>query len=39
MKTLASSEYMKVKLQGSANILDAFMTGWFNILRDTLMAK
>ncbi|MBN2676648.1 MAG: glycosyltransferase family 2 protein [Anaerolineaceae bacterium] len=39
MKSLASSEYMKAKLQGSANILDAIMTGWFNILRDTLMTK
>jgi N-acetylglucosaminyl-diphospho-decaprenol L-rhamnosyltransferase len=39
MKSLASKEYLAVKVQGSANILDALVNGWINILRDTLSTK
>jgi N-acetylglucosaminyl-diphospho-decaprenol L-rhamnosyltransferase len=39
MKSLANKEYLAVKVQGSANIMDALVTGWINILRDTISAK
>ncbi len=39
MKSLTSKEYLTVKVQGSANILDALVNGWFNILRDRIVSK
>ena len=39
MKSLANKDYLAVKVQGSANILDALVNGWGNILRDTLSTK
>lgn len=39
MKSLANREYLAIKVQGSANILDALVNGWFNILHDMLTTK
>jgi len=39
MKSLANKDYLAVKMQGSANILDALVSGWINILRDTISTK
>ena len=39
MKSLAKKEYLAVKMQGSANILDALVNGWINILRDLVTSK
>lgn len=39
MRSLRYKEYLAIKMQGSANILDAFFTGWINIIRDQVFGK
>jgi len=39
MKSLSNREYLAIKMQGSANIMDAFITGWINIIRDQFFRK
>ncbi len=39
MKTLSRKKYWAIKIQGVANILDAFLSGWINIIRDQLSRK
>ncbi len=39
MRSLSNGEYLAIKIQGSANILDAFVTGWVNIIRDQFFQK
>jgi N-acetylglucosaminyl-diphospho-decaprenol L-rhamnosyltransferase len=39
MKSLAKKEYLVVKVKGSANIMDALVNGWINILRDIISTR
>jgi GT2 family glycosyltransferase len=37
MRSLSTREYLAIKMQGAANILDAFIIGWIKILRDQFL--